>query len=201
MNDGLPQVRLRRLSRVIMPISYALACAIVAVVAFTLWEARQDAWAEAVRYGRSITQVLRNDIARNIELYDETLYREWRRSARSGARLALLMIRTKLENLAALDYPADRVTAVIACDGCTDGTGQIAAETIAGAACAGRKMELLDFLANRGKVAVLNEAIASRSAEIIALSDVSATVEPDALRRAVAYFADPRVGFVCPTFC
>jgi hypothetical protein len=58
-----------------MPISYALACAIVAVVAFTLWEARQDAWIEAERYGRSITQVLRNDIARNIELYDLSLQR------------------------------------------------------------------------------------------------------------------------------
>jgi hypothetical protein len=51
-----------------MPISYAFACAIVAVVAFTLWEACQDAWAEADRYGRSITQVLRTDIGRNIEL-------------------------------------------------------------------------------------------------------------------------------------
>ncbi len=109
-------------------------------------------------------------------------------------------IRTKLENLAALEYPGDRVTTVIACDGCTDGTGQIAAETIAGAACAGRRMELLDFPVNRGKVAVLNEVIANRSAEIIVLSDVSATVEPNALLRSVAYFSDPRVGFVCPTY-
>jgi lipopolysaccharide/colanic/teichoic acid biosynthesis glycosyltransferase/glycosyltransferase involved in cell wall biosynthesis len=109
-------------------------------------------------------------------------------------------IRMKLENLAALDYPGDRVTAVIACDGCTDGTGNIAAQTIAGPTCASRRIELLDFPVNRGKVAVLNEVIADRSAEIIALSDVSATVEPDALRRAVAYFSDPRVGFVCPTY-
>ncbi|MBV8512342.1 MAG: GGDEF domain-containing protein, partial [Xanthobacteraceae bacterium] len=75
MKDPLPQVRLPGLSRVIMPISYTLACAIVAVVAFTLWQARQDAWTEAERYGRSITQVLRNDIARNIELYDLSLQR------------------------------------------------------------------------------------------------------------------------------
>jgi diguanylate cyclase (GGDEF)-like protein len=75
MNDPVPQVRPPRLSRIIMPVSYALACAIVAVVAFTLWEARQDAWAEAERYGRSITQVLSNDIARNIELYDLSLQR------------------------------------------------------------------------------------------------------------------------------
>jgi diguanylate cyclase (GGDEF)-like protein len=75
MNNVLPEVRPPRLSRIIMPISYALACAIIAVVAFTLWEARQDAWTEAERYGRSITQVLRNDIARNIELYDLSLQR------------------------------------------------------------------------------------------------------------------------------
>src|SRR5215472_7554011 len=44
-------------------------------------------------------------------------------------------IRMKLENLAALDYPRDRLNVIVACDGCTDGTDDIAAKTIAGPPC------------------------------------------------------------------
>src|SRR5436190_19610005 len=69
----LRPVRQFSLSRAIMPISLALACAIMAVVAFTLWEARQDAWTQAERYSRSLVQALQNDIGRNIELYDLSL--------------------------------------------------------------------------------------------------------------------------------
>ena len=56
-----------------MQISFALACAILAVVAFTLWQARRDAWTQAVRYGQSLVQALQNDISRNVELRDLAL--------------------------------------------------------------------------------------------------------------------------------
>jgi lipopolysaccharide/colanic/teichoic acid biosynthesis glycosyltransferase/cellulose synthase/poly-beta-1,6-N-acetylglucosamine synthase-like glycosyltransferase len=109
-------------------------------------------------------------------------------------------IRMKLENLAALDYPRDRLSLIVACDGCTDGTDQIAAETIAGPACAGLNAEVRSFAVNRGKVAVLNEVITGINAEIVGLSDVTSSLAPDGLRRAVAHFADPTAGFVCPTY-
>ena len=60
-------------SRSIMPVSLALVCAIVAIVAFTLWQARQDARTRALREGENIVQVIEADVARNIELYDLSL--------------------------------------------------------------------------------------------------------------------------------
>jgi hypothetical protein len=59
--------------RAIMPISFALAWAILAVVAFTLWQARHYARTQAVRYGQSLVQALQNDISRNVELRDLAL--------------------------------------------------------------------------------------------------------------------------------
>jgi diguanylate cyclase (GGDEF)-like protein len=70
MTDALRPARRRSFDRAVMPISFALACAIMAVVAYTLWQARQDAWTQAVRYGQSLVQALQNDIGRNIERYD-----------------------------------------------------------------------------------------------------------------------------------
>src|SRR6516165_7085984 len=56
-------------SRSIMPVSLALVCAIMAIVVFTLWQAREDARARAQREGENIVQAIEADVARNIELY------------------------------------------------------------------------------------------------------------------------------------
>ena len=63
----------QRVSRIIMPVSVALATAIVAIVAFTLWQAREDARARAEREGENIVQAIEADVARNIEVYDLSL--------------------------------------------------------------------------------------------------------------------------------
>jgi diguanylate cyclase (GGDEF)-like protein len=63
----------QRISRIILPASVALASAIVAIVAFTLWQAREDAGTRALREGENIVQVIEADVARNIELYDLSL--------------------------------------------------------------------------------------------------------------------------------
>src|SRR6516225_5156096 len=60
-------------SRSIMPVSLALVCAILAIVAFTLWRAREDARTRAQRDGENIVQAIEADVARNIELYDLSL--------------------------------------------------------------------------------------------------------------------------------
>lgn len=64
----------QRVSRIIMPASLAMASAIVAIVAFTLWQAREDARARAEREGENIVQAIEADVARNIELYDLSLH-------------------------------------------------------------------------------------------------------------------------------
>ena len=62
-----------RVSRIIMPASVALASAILAIVAFTLLQAREDARTRAQREGENIVQAIEADVARNIELYDLSL--------------------------------------------------------------------------------------------------------------------------------
>ena len=109
-------------------------------------------------------------------------------------------IAAKLRNIASLDYPADRLLVVLACDGCTDGTAAVARATLAEPACAHLRAEIREFPTNRGKVAVLNAASAAVAESIVALTDVSAMLPRDALRRAAAHFADPRLGAVGGTY-
>lgn len=108
------------------------------------------------------------------------------------------VIRQKVANLAALQYPRERLSIVIACDGCTDDTAQIARD--AAAAVPDTDIDIIVYGKNRGKVAVINELIEGAETEIVALSDASAMLERDALERSVAYFADTTVGVVCPTY-
>jgi cellulose synthase/poly-beta-1,6-N-acetylglucosamine synthase-like glycosyltransferase len=108
------------------------------------------------------------------------------------------VIAAKIENIAALQYPSDKLRVVIACDGCTDDTVAIARRTVA--ALIAVQMDIVEYRVNIGKVAVLNERIAATTSEIVALSDTSAMLEPDALLRAVFHFVDATVGVVCPTY-
>jgi lipopolysaccharide/colanic/teichoic acid biosynthesis glycosyltransferase len=111
-------------------------------------------------------------------------------------------IRDKIRNLAALDYPHEKLTIIIACDGCTDATTQRAREEVAALKASGLKasclnIQIVEHKDNRGKVAVLNEAIAAARSQIIVLTDVSSRVAPDALRKITRWFADPDVAVAC----
>jgi cellulose synthase/poly-beta-1,6-N-acetylglucosamine synthase-like glycosyltransferase len=109
-------------------------------------------------------------------------------------------IGAKLRNLAAIDYPADRLHILVACDGCTDDTVRIARSTLAESGCTHLDATVIDHTRNRGKVAVLNGTIAMVNTEVVVLTDVSAMLPPDALRRAGAHFADPKLGAVGGTY-
>ncbi len=109
-------------------------------------------------------------------------------------------IAAKIRNLASQDYPADRLTVLIACDGCTDAPVAIARDTLAEAACAHLNATVIDHSRNRGKVAVLNGTIAVVQTEVVVLTDVSAMLPEDAMRRAAAHFADPKLGAVGGTY-
>ncbi len=104
------------------------------------------------------------------------------------------VIEAKVRNLASFDYPTDRLTVVLALDGCTDATRQIAEATIKTAPSV--RFHIDEYHPNVGKVAVLNDQIARAAGEIVALTDASALVAGDAIGRAAAVFADPSVGVV-----
>ncbi len=109
-------------------------------------------------------------------------------------------IAQKLRNIAALDYPAHRLRLIVLCDGCTDATVPLSHATLSEPACEHLDATIVDCAENRGKVAVLNDGIAMAASEVIVLSDVSAMLPPDAIRRAAAHFADPRLGAVGGTY-
>jgi cellulose synthase/poly-beta-1,6-N-acetylglucosamine synthase-like glycosyltransferase len=98
------------------------------------------------------------------------------------------VIARKLRNALELDYPRDRLELIVASDGSEDRTVRLARE--------GGADVVLD-LPRAGKVAAQNAAVERASGELLAFSDANAFWAPDALRRLVAAFADPRVGYVC----
>jgi cellulose synthase/poly-beta-1,6-N-acetylglucosamine synthase-like glycosyltransferase len=98
------------------------------------------------------------------------------------------VITTRIENLRGLDYPAARVEVIVACDGSPDGTAQRA--RAAGA-------DLVLELPRGGKIRAQDAAVAQARGELLVFSDANVSWEPDALRRLVAPFAEPGVGYVC----
>jgi lipopolysaccharide/colanic/teichoic acid biosynthesis glycosyltransferase/cellulose synthase/poly-beta-1,6-N-acetylglucosamine synthase-like glycosyltransferase len=110
------------------------------------------------------------------------------------------VIADKICNLAALDYPADRLEVILACDGCTDRTADRALAAAADIECRELRLVVHQFPVNRGKLTVLNEILPTVDADLIALSDASALISIDALRLAAQHFSDPRIGVVCATY-
>lgn len=103
-------------------------------------------------------------------------------------------IADKINNLATLDYPQNKMHIIIACDGCTDDTAAIANAAAATPECESLNINVINFTENRGKVAVLNEVLAGISTDLVALSDVSALISIDALLIAAERFKDEKVG-------
>jgi cellulose synthase/poly-beta-1,6-N-acetylglucosamine synthase-like glycosyltransferase len=98
------------------------------------------------------------------------------------------VIRAKLENCLALDYPPDKLTVVVIDDGSTDGTAA------AVRAYEPRGIRLVSQPARRGKAANLNEAAPAAATPIVAFSDANVMYRADALRRLMGAFRDPCVG-------
>jgi cellulose synthase/poly-beta-1,6-N-acetylglucosamine synthase-like glycosyltransferase len=98
------------------------------------------------------------------------------------------VIAGRVANLRALDYPAELLEVIVACDGSVDATAERA--RAAGA-------DIVLELPRGGKIRAQDTAVLRARGDVVAFSDANAIWEPDALRRLVAAFADPRVGYVC----
>jgi cellulose synthase/poly-beta-1,6-N-acetylglucosamine synthase-like glycosyltransferase len=101
------------------------------------------------------------------------------------------VIRQRLENALALDYPSERLAIVVASDGSSDGTAQIVRSF------AERGVRLLDFQPNRGKSASLNAAWSELASDLVLLSDANTQIEAEAPRRLARWFRSADVGAVC----
>jgi len=96
----------------------------------------------------------------------------------------------KLRNSGALDYPKTLLEIVVASDGSTDGTNDIAKSFEA------QGVVLHQVNPRGGKTRALNDVIPKTHGEILVLSDANAMYQPDAIRQLVRHFADPTVGAV-----
>lgn len=98
-------------------------------------------------------------------------------------------IGAKLNNMLALDYPADKLEIIVASDGSDDDTNTI----VAGYADRGVKLLALP---RQGKAGALNSAVAAAGGDILVFSDANSIFNEGALRALVAPFADETVGGV-----
>ncbi len=101
------------------------------------------------------------------------------------------VIAEKIHNSLQLNYPEDRLEVVVVSDGSTDGTAE-AAQALSD----DKRVRVLAFPKNRGKIPAMNDAVPQLKGEIVVFSDASAMLMPDSVRELVANFHDPQVGAV-----
>ena len=106
-----------------------------------------------------------------------------------AARNEAAAIGERLANLAALDYPPDKLQVILASDGSEDETVAIAREATIS------RLTVL-ALERVGKADALNAAVALADGEIVVFTDANTAFAADALRALVRPFADPTVGGV-----
>lgn len=100
------------------------------------------------------------------------------------------IIRDKLANSLALDYPREKLEIIVVADGSSDGTPNIAAKF------ADRGIRCLFEPERRGKSHALNRAVAASQSEIVVLSDANNLFSSNALRYLVRALSRPSVGGV-----
>jgi len=102
------------------------------------------------------------------------------------------IIEQKMRNCTSLDYPVDSLEILVGCDGCTDGTAELARR-------AGPPNARVIEISNRGgKPAALNVLVPLAQGDIVVLCDSNTMLEPKTtLRSLMRHFEQPGVGCVC----
>jgi len=101
------------------------------------------------------------------------------------------VVRSRLDNVLACDYPVDSLRILVASDGSTDATGDIVRELMRDEP----RVELFET-DGLGKTATQNLAIQQISADLVVFTDADIRFDPMFLRHAALRFADPHVGAV-----
>ena len=96
----------------------------------------------------------------------------------------------RIENLMELDYPRDRRTIVVASDGSTDDTVELAR------LYRERGVMVRAFGTRRGKAAVLNAIVPALRSDVVVFADARQRFERHTLRALVDNFSDPTIGAV-----
>ncbi|WP_161604315.1 glycosyltransferase family 2 protein [Roseiconus nitratireducens] len=99
------------------------------------------------------------------------------------------VIREKLENAMALDYPRDQLEVMVISDASDDGTDEIVLEY------ADRNVRLCRQEQRLGKSAGLTRFCPTASGQVLVFTDANSMFRPDALRMLVRHFDNPEVGY------
>lgn len=121
-----------------------------------------------------------------------------KRSPKTWPRVTILIpvyneetsIEEKIRNTLCLEYPPDCLEIIVASDGSSDRTVPIARSF------KDSRLTVIDYPERSGKLATLKRASLLASGDILALTDATAQLAPDALSKVVDNFRDPRVGCV-----
>ncbi|XPV75084.1 MAG: glycosyltransferase [Desulfovibrio sp.] len=107
-----------------------------------------------------------------------------------AVRNAAPLLKDKIENTLALDYPQQALDILFISDGSTDETLDILNKYSS-------KVRLLETKEHTGKNNALNTAFPHITTEVVLFTDADAMLETDALLRLVAPLTDPTVGGAC----
>jgi cellulose synthase/poly-beta-1,6-N-acetylglucosamine synthase-like glycosyltransferase len=99
-------------------------------------------------------------------------------------------IAARINDLLQQDYPVDALEIIIASDGSSDRTAEIAR------GFGDARIRVLDFPESRGRAAVHNDAVTIARGDILVFTDAATRFEPSCLRELASNFNDPRVGCV-----
>lgn len=100
------------------------------------------------------------------------------------------VIREKLSNALALDYPGELLEIVVSSDGSTDRTNEIVSEI------SDPRLVLKAFTDRLGKTACLNRVVPEARGEIVIFTDANSIFPQDLVRNVVGNFADKDIGLV-----
>jgi cellulose synthase/poly-beta-1,6-N-acetylglucosamine synthase-like glycosyltransferase len=101
------------------------------------------------------------------------------------------VLREKLENSIALDYPEKQLEIIVASDGSTDATEEIVRFFAA------RGVRLHQVRERGGKTQAQNEAVRLASGQFLVFSDANSMYEQQALKNLLRPFTDENIGCVC----
>ncbi|MFH1761113.1 MAG: glycosyltransferase family 2 protein, partial [bacterium] len=123
--------------------------------------------------------------------------KNWRRDTSLRPSLTIIIpayneekvIRRKLENCLALDYPPHKLEIILGSDASDDKTVEIAREF--------KTVKVHDFRERSGKTGIINKVMRHASGEIVVLTDANTMFNKDAVKQIVSLYADSRIGAVC----
>lgn len=100
------------------------------------------------------------------------------------------VIAKRIRNLFDLRYPKEKLEIIIASDGSSDCTVDVAEKYEE------YGIKILDFKQNRGKAAIQNDSVKTARGEIIVFTDAETEFEKDSLKKMVRPFSDGLIGCV-----